>query len=429
MPKMTVTTNDGRFVADFEIGDVDPVDYQPEIDEVLREAFELEGDADPGLAPARRRRPRDPLDLNDSASETDAPMGERSWARLTIGGTVSRAALAGALESAGGTSAGELSRGRPRGRRGSRGVVGWVLGAGGVARGPRDSRSTSRARRAQASGPTCSSTSVPGGAAWSSSRDDSHAEPVIARSALADGAEPLPDPEGLPRVARAHVPGGPGPRTDQVGARSEGRRRIDGCALRIRRGCRPPPVEVTFMRTLSDTEALDRIHACLTGLEWSADTLEAIAALVDATGRPIAPPPQTIDDEPHTGARAGGRPRGPRPPPTAPRSTRPCSTRTGSSPATAPRGSTCGRAGRGAVATPEPPRVRSPIVLAGRVAVQRAAGLTAHPRGADRDQPPDGSPAPPVRRVLTVAATARRSSRFRARGRSRRAYIRPEPDR
>jgi hypothetical protein len=45
------------------------------------------------------------------------------------------------------------------------------------------------------------------------------------------------------------------------------------------------------MRTLSDTEALDGIHACLTGLEWSADTLEAIAALVEATGRPIAPPP------------------------------------------------------------------------------------------------------------------------------------------
>ena len=45
------------------------------------------------------------------------------------------------------------------------------------------------------------------------------------------------------------------------------------------------------MRTLSDTEALDRIHACLAGLEWSADTLEAIAALVEATGRTIAPPP------------------------------------------------------------------------------------------------------------------------------------------
>jgi hypothetical protein len=43
MPKMTVTTNDGRVVAEFEIGDVDPVEYQPEIDEVLRDAFELEG--------------------------------------------------------------------------------------------------------------------------------------------------------------------------------------------------------------------------------------------------------------------------------------------------------------------------------------------------------------------------------------------------
>jgi hypothetical protein len=57
------------------------------------------------------------------------------------------------------------------------------------------------------------------------------------------------------------------------------------------RGYPPPPGEVTIMRTLSDTEALDRIHACLTGLEWSADTLEAIAALVEAPSRPIAPPP------------------------------------------------------------------------------------------------------------------------------------------
>ena len=47
MPKMTVTTNDGRFIADFEIGDVDPINDQPEIDEVLREAFELEGAAVP----------------------------------------------------------------------------------------------------------------------------------------------------------------------------------------------------------------------------------------------------------------------------------------------------------------------------------------------------------------------------------------------
>jgi hypothetical protein len=46
MPKMTVTTNDGRCVADFDIGDLDPVEYQP--DEVLREAFELEGAPIPG---------------------------------------------------------------------------------------------------------------------------------------------------------------------------------------------------------------------------------------------------------------------------------------------------------------------------------------------------------------------------------------------
>ena len=46
------------------------------------------------------------------------------------------------------------------------------------------------------------------------------------------------------------------------------------------------------MHALSDTEALHRIHECLNGLEWwSADTLEAIAALIEATGRPIAPPP------------------------------------------------------------------------------------------------------------------------------------------
>jgi hypothetical protein len=48
MPTMTVTTNDGRVIAEFEIGDVDPVDDQPEIDEVLREAFELEGAPIPG---------------------------------------------------------------------------------------------------------------------------------------------------------------------------------------------------------------------------------------------------------------------------------------------------------------------------------------------------------------------------------------------
>ena len=48
MPKMTVTTSDGHVVAKFEIGELGPVDYQAEIDEVLREAFELEGMPIPG---------------------------------------------------------------------------------------------------------------------------------------------------------------------------------------------------------------------------------------------------------------------------------------------------------------------------------------------------------------------------------------------
>ena len=66
MPKMTVTTNDGRVVADFEIGDLDPVDDQPEIDEVLREAFELEGTPIPGWL-QRTTSAWDSLDLNGSA--------------------------------------------------------------------------------------------------------------------------------------------------------------------------------------------------------------------------------------------------------------------------------------------------------------------------------------------------------------------------
>ena len=60
---MTVTTNDGRVVANFEIDDVDPVEYEPEIDEVLREAFELEGTPIPGWllrddVSAESRRPQ-----------------------------------------------------------------------------------------------------------------------------------------------------------------------------------------------------------------------------------------------------------------------------------------------------------------------------------------------------------------------------------
>jgi len=72
MPKMTVTTNDGRFVADFEIGDVDPVDYQPEIDEVLREAFELEGAPVPDWLQRDDVGPGS-LDRNDREEKDETP--------------------------------------------------------------------------------------------------------------------------------------------------------------------------------------------------------------------------------------------------------------------------------------------------------------------------------------------------------------------
>jgi hypothetical protein len=70
MPKMTVTTNDGRFVADFDIGDLDPVEYQP--DEVLREAFELEGAPIPGWRQHHDVGPGSPRPQR-SREETDLP--------------------------------------------------------------------------------------------------------------------------------------------------------------------------------------------------------------------------------------------------------------------------------------------------------------------------------------------------------------------
>ena len=83
MPKIMVTTNDGRVIADFEIGDVDPVDYQPEIDEVLREAFELEGAPNPGWLQSDDVGPG--IRSTSTVARGDGPpMGERSWARLTI---------------------------------------------------------------------------------------------------------------------------------------------------------------------------------------------------------------------------------------------------------------------------------------------------------------------------------------------------------
>jgi len=42
--------------------------------------------------------------------------------------------------------------------------------------------------------------------------------------------------------------------------------------------------------SVNDTEALDQIHGIMSGKEWSSETLEAIAEVVESTGRLIAEP-------------------------------------------------------------------------------------------------------------------------------------------
>ena len=179
-------------------------------------------------------------------------MGQRRWARLAIGGALSRDALAGALEegqvvvedaeaSRGGFSELEAwleTRGIP-----------FDLESGGLPRRV--------ARQARPLPPRA------GGRVHLRRQPCGTGDPPVVPTR---GADPLPDPQGSARVAHADGPGDPRARTDHLDA---------GRAM--------PP--------LSDTEALNRIHECLNGLEWSADILEAIAALVEATGRPIAPPP------------------------------------------------------------------------------------------------------------------------------------------
>lgn len=39
-----------------------------------------------------------------------------------------------------------------------------------------------------------------------------------------------------------------------------------------------------------DTEAMDQIHQCMNQVGWDADTLDAIAGIVRATGRPVEDP-------------------------------------------------------------------------------------------------------------------------------------------
>lgn len=50
---------------------------------------------------------------------------------------------------------------------------------------------------------------------------------------------------------------------------------------------------------MTDTDALTAIHALLSGQQWDADTLDAIAELVEATGRLVAdyqPDPDTLSE-------------------------------------------------------------------------------------------------------------------------------------
>jgi hypothetical protein len=96
-------------------------------------------------------------------------MGERSWARLTIGGTVSRAALAGALERLEGLRLEDCLEGAqvvvedPEAAWGGFSELEAWLQARGI---PFDLESAACPGR----GRTCSSTFAPGGAAWSSCR-------------------------------------------------------------------------------------------------------------------------------------------------------------------------------------------------------------------------------------------------------------------
>jgi hypothetical protein len=129
-------------------------------------------------------------------------MGERSWARLTIGGAVSRAALAEALETLAGCLLEEcLEDGQvvvedPEAPWGGFSELEAWLEARGI---PFDLESGA-----------CSG-------AWPGMLV--HFRPGRGRAVgPSDGADPVPDRDGPARVARASVPRGPRPGTDDLDA-------------------------------------------------------------------------------------------------------------------------------------------------------------------------------------------------------------------
>ena len=50
---------------------------------------------------------------------------------------------------------------------------------------------------------------------------------------------------------------------------------------------------------ISDREAIERMHAFLSGSEWDSGTIETVAWLIESTGRIITPvPPQFTPNQP-----------------------------------------------------------------------------------------------------------------------------------
>lgn len=55
-------------------------------------------------------------------------------------------------------------------------------------------------------------------------------------------------------------------------------------------------------RTITDEEAMTRLHAALTGVEWDASMWDIVSDVIIATGREIASPDDVDDDDEPEGA-------------------------------------------------------------------------------------------------------------------------------
>lgn len=53
---------------------------------------------------------------------------------------------------------------------------------------------------------------------------------------------------------------------------------------------------IAMMKTITDTQAVDALHALLSGEEWDSGTFDTIAMILWAAGRPIADPNDIGED-------------------------------------------------------------------------------------------------------------------------------------